>query len=314
MFNRGFLIARVELQMQVTPEILIGSLIGLLTAALWAMSTIVYKSVSDEATPVGIASIKMWAAMFLMSLIIILPFRTTPFFVPYESLLFLIASVSIGLIIGDIVYLTAQERIGVSYAFPIANIYPITTYVIAIFLVGETIIVSRFVGVIVAVIGITLISKEQADKNDEQEMKKFDALGIGLAFVTAICWSLGSVLLQIGVTDIDPIDANFVRMFFGGAIMIPLFLTATKSGMSRPTLRATKIIILAGFFGTTIATLLYTYVVKLIGASVAALLGSTSPLFAVPISILILKESFSRKSLLGVLLTVFGVALVILAV
>ncbi len=300
--------------MQATPELLIGSALGLLTAFLWAISTNVYKSISDEATPLGITAIKMWAAMLFMTIIVMLPFRTTPFFVPFESLIFLIASVSVGLIFGDIVYLTAQERIGVSYAFPIANIYPITTYIIAIFLVGETIILSRFIGVIFAVLGVTLISREQAAKNEAQEMKKFDVLGIGLAFIAALCWSLGSVLLQIGVTDIDPIDANFVRMLFGGAILVPLFLTVTKRGMPTPTRRATKIIILAGFFGTTIATLLYTYVVKLIGASVAALLGSTSPLFAVPISILILKESFSRKSLLGVLLTVFGVALVVLAI
>jgi len=300
--------------MQATPELLIGSALGLLTAFLWAISTNVYKSVSDEATPLGITTIKMWAAMLFMTVIVMLPFRTTPFFVPFESLIFLIASVSVGLIFGDIVYLTAQERIGVSYAFPIANIYPITTYIIAIFLVGETIILSRFIGVVFAVLGVTLISREQAVKNEAQEIKKFDVLGIGLAFMAALCWSLGSVLLQIGVTDIDPIDANFVRMLFGGAILVPLFLTVTKRGMPTPTRRATKIIILAGFFGTTIATLLYTYVVKLIGASVAALLGSTSPLFAVPISILILKESFSRKSLLGVLLTVFGVALVVLAI
>lgn len=300
--------------MQITPDLLIGSLIGLFTAFLWAISTNVYKTQSNEATPIAISALKMWAAMVFMSLIVILPFRTTPFFVPFESLLFLIASVTIGFVIGDMAYLTAQERIGVSYAFPIANVFPISTYIIAIFLLGETIIISRFVGVIIAVIGVTLISREQAVKNAAREMSKFDGLGIGLAFVAAICWSMGSVLLQIGVTDVDPIDANFVRMVFGGAIFLPVFLTAIKSGMQKPTRRATKIIMAAGFLGMTMGSLLYTYTVKLIGASIAALLGSTSPLFAVPISILLLKESFSRKSLIGVLLTVFGVALVVIAI
>ncbi|MGY5870760.1 MAG: DMT family transporter [Candidatus Thorarchaeota archaeon] len=300
--------------MQTTPELLIGTLVGLFTAFLWAISTNVYKTQSDEATPLAISTLKMWAAMGFMSFIVIIPFRTTPFYVPYESLLFLIASVTIGLVLGDLAYLTAQERIGVSYAFPIANIYPISTYIIAIFLVGETIIISRFLGVVIAVIGVTLLSRAQADENESQELAKFDRLGIGLAFVAAICWSLGSVLLQIGITDVDPIDANFVRMVFGGAIIAPLFLTAIKQGMPKPTRRATKIVMVAGFLGMTMGSLLYTYTVKLIGASVASLLGSTSPLFAVPISILLLKESFSRKSLLGVLLTVLGVALVVVAI
>ena len=145
-------------------------------------------------------------------------------------------------------------------------------------------------------------------------MRKADYLGIGLAVLAALCWSLGSVFLQIGVQDIDPIDATFVRMLFGGAIFVPLCLSAVKRGMPIPTKRATKIVMAAGFLGMTLGTLLYTYTVKLIGASIASLLGSTSPLFAVPISIIFLKESFSRLSIVGVLLTVVGVILVIVAI
>jgi len=312
-FNKPFQTKIIDSEMQITPELLIGSLIGLFTAFLWAVSTNVYKTQSKEATPMAISALKMWAAMAFMTFIVLLPFRTTPFYLPTESFFYLIASVTIGLVLGDIVYLTSQERIGVSYAFPIANIYPISTYIIAIFLVGETIIISRLLGIVLTVIGVTVISREQANKNEELEKTKFDKLGIGLAVLAAICWSLGSVLLQIGVTDVDPIDANFVRMLFGGAIFVPLFLGAIRSGMPKPTKRATKIVMLAGFLGMTLGSLLYTYTVKLIGASVAALLGSTSPLFAVPISIIYLKEQFSRRSILGVLFIVIGVVLVVVA-
>jgi len=300
--------------MQITPEVLIGSLIGLLTAFLWAISTNVYKTQSKEATPIAIAALKMWAAMAFMTFIVMLPFRTTPFYVPFESLLVLVISVAISLVVGDMLYLTAQERIGVSYAFPISSTYPIYTYMIAIIFLSETIIISRFVGIIVAVIGVSLISREQAAHNESQNLSKFDVLGIGLSLIAAVCWAFGSILLQIGVTDIEPIDANFVRMLFGGAIFVPIVLTAVNRGMPKPTRRATKIIVGAGFLGMTMGSLLYTYAVKLVGASIAALLGSTSPLFAVPISILILKESISRRSIFAVLLTVLGVALVIIAV
>ncbi|TFH06692.1 MAG: DMT family transporter [Candidatus Thorarchaeota archaeon] len=313
-FNKPFTLKKSGCQMQITPELLIGSLIGLFTAFLWAISTNVYKTQSNEATPIAIAALKMWAAMAFMSFIVILPFRTIPFNVPIETLVVLITSVAISLVIGDIVYLIAQERIGVSYAFPIANIFPIFTYIIAIFFLSETIIISRFVGIIVAVLGVSLISREQAVSNESQNLKKFDALGIGLSLIAAFCWSLGSILLQVGVADIEPIDANFVRMLFGGAIFVPVVLTALNRGMPKPTKRATKIVVSVGFLGMTMGSLLYTYTVKLIGASIASLLGSTSPLFAVPISIILLKEQFSRRSIVAVLLTVFGVALVILAV
>jgi drug/metabolite transporter (DMT)-like permease len=125
---------------------------------------------------------------------------------------------------------------------------------------------------------------------------------------------VGSILLQIGVADVDPIDANFVRMIFGAGIIAPLFLGSVRRGMPKPTRRATKIVLIAAFFGMAWGSLLYTYAVKLIGASIASVLGSISPLFALPISIFFLKEKFSYKSILGVLLTVSGVILVVLIV
>jgi drug/metabolite transporter (DMT)-like permease len=300
--------------MQLTPDIIIGTAIGLFCAMLWAISTNIYKSQSEEATPLAISALKMWGALVFMSIIVILPFRATPFYVPAENMIFLIASVTIGLVIGDLVYLTSQERIGVSYAFPIANIYPILTYIVAIFLVNDTIIISRFVGILIAIIGVTLISREHAKDNELNGITKFDALGIGFSFLAALCWAFGSVFLQIGVVNIDPIDANFIRLLFGGAIFIPLFLGATKRGMALPSRRATKIVLAAGFLGMTMGSLLYTYAVKLIGAPVSALLGSTSPLFAMPISVVLLKERFSYRSIVGVLLTVLGVMLVVLAI
>jgi DME family drug/metabolite transporter len=312
-FNRTFRCLFFDFYMQLTPELIIGSLIGLFTSFLWAISTIVYKSQSKEETPLAISSLKMWAALAFMSIIVILRFRTTPFYMPFENIIYLITSVSIGLVAGDVVYLTSQERIGVSYAFPIANIYPILTYIVAIFLVNEIIVISRLIGIIVAVTGVTLISREQAEKNKREGITKFDAIGISLAFLAALSWAFGTVFLQIGVTGIDPIDANFIRMLFGSIIFVPIFLGSIKRGMHVPSRRSTKIIIAAGFLGMTVGSLLYTYTVKLIGAPISALLGSTSPLFAVPISIIFLKEKFSLRSIIGALLTVVGVILVIVA-
>ncbi len=298
--------------MQLAPDQFLGISIGLFTAFLWGISTNVYKSQSDSATPLAISTIKMWLSFVFMLVIVLLPFRTTPLYVPLESLLFLIASVAIGLVVGDLGYLISQARIGVSYAFPIANIYPITTYIIAIFLVSEAAIPLRFIGVIIAIVGVGLISNAQAKSEDGENLK--DLIGLGLALLAAICWSFGTVFLQIGVTGIDPIDANFVRMAFGSAIFLPIVLSAKYKGMRTPPRKSTKMILAGGFLGMTVGSLLYTYTVNLIGAAVSSLLGSTAPLFALPISIFFLKERYTPKSILGALLTVLGVIMVVIAV
>ncbi|MGY5858950.1 MAG: DMT family transporter [Candidatus Thorarchaeota archaeon] len=295
-------------------ELLLGSAIGIIASFLWAMTTNVYKSQSDEATPLAISTLKIWMSLVVMTLLVMWPFRTTPFFMPLNSIIYLSASVTIGLVFGDIAFLTAQERIGVSYAYPIAATYPIFTYIIAFFIVGEEILLTRFLGIFLAVIGIILISREQALAQNHDESKKFNRIGLVLALITSLCWSIGSVWLQIGVADVDPIDANFVRMVFGAGIIAPMFLGSIRRGTTKPTRRATKIVLFAAIFGMAGGSLLYTYAVKLIGASVASVLGSISPLFALPISIVVLKEKFSPRSILGALLTVFGVILVVFIV
>ena len=294
-------------------DLLIGSASGIIAAFLWAVSTNVYKSQSGEATPLAIASLKMWMSFAVMAVLVMLPFRTTPFFIPFDAIIYLAASVTMGFIIGDVAYLTSQKRIGVSYSFPIAATAPISTYLIAIFVVGEVILWTRFLGILLAVIGVILISRAQASTtNDEENRSNLDIVGILLALFTALCWSVESVLLQIGVAEVDPIDANFVRMIFGAGIMAPLFLGSVRQGMPKPTRKATKIVLVAAFFGMAWASLLFTNAVKLVGATVTTVLGSISPMFALPISIIFLKEKFTTRSILGVLLTVSGIVLVVL--
>jgi len=300
--------------MQTSAEMLFGIGLGLFTALLWAISTNVYKSQSNEATPLAITSLKMWLALVFMSIIVVLPFRTAPFYIPLDSLLYLVASVTVGLIVGDIIYLISQQRIGVSYAFPISNIFPITTYILAIFLVGEEVVAGRFLGVGIAVAGVALISNEQNSEQTSRERPRKDLLGIGLAITAALCWTFGTVFLQIGVTGVDPLDATYIRILFGSAILVPVYLGARRGGMSAPTEKATKIVLLGSLLGMSLGTLFYTITVKITGAAIAALLGSSSPLFALPISMAFLRERPTYKAGIGVLLTVLGITLVVVSV
>ncbi len=299
--------------MQVTLELVLGTTAGFVASAMWAISVVVYRSQSKEIRPLMISSVKMWVALGFMSVVVILPFRTSPFFVPIESLVYLALSISLGAVIGDTIYLTSQERIGVSYAFPIAMSFPILTYFLAIVFLGDVLVPSRLFGTVVTVGGLILISYEQNNADEDGQSAKLDPLGIALAFLTMVMFATGTVLLDIGVTGVDPVDANFVRVVFGSAEFVPLFLVARHQGMSMPTPRAAKIVAVAGLFGMAIGSLLYVLMVKLIGAAMGSVIGSTSPLFAVPISVLYLKERLTALAAVGVAATVIGVILVVVA-
>ncbi len=300
--------------MQVTPEMMMGVATGLLATAIYAVSVVVYRSQSDSIRPMAISSIKMWVALAFMTALVVLPIRSEPFYIPQEALAYLILSVIFGAVLGDYFYLTAQERIGVSYAFPIAMSFPIFTYLLAIAVGLEEPLLSRSAGILLTVIGVILISKEQGHDEDQSVKRKIDKVGVGLALLVAIFFAIGAILLQVGVEDVSPIDGNFVRVAFGSVAFIPMFLIAKQRGMPTPPKRTVKIISVAGLLGMGLGSLLYVSTIKFVGASITSVLGSLSPLFALPISMVFLKERITRVAMLGVVATIAGVILVVLGV
>ncbi len=300
--------------MQVTPEMMMGVTTGLLATSIYAVSVVVYRSQSDSIRPMAISSIKMWVALAFMTVLVVLPIRSEPFYIPQEALAYLVLSVIFGAVLGDYFYLTAQERIGVSYAFPIAMSFPIFTYLLAIAVGFEEPLLSRSAGILLTVIGVILISKEQGHDEDHSVKRKIDKVGVGLALLVAIFFAIGAILLQVGVEDVSPIDGNFVRVAFGSVAFIPMFLIAKHRGMPTPPKRTVKIISVAGLLGMGLGSLLYVSTIKFVGAAVTSVLGSLSPLFALPISIVFLKERITRVAMLGVVATIAGVILVILGV
>jgi drug/metabolite transporter (DMT)-like permease len=300
--------------MQLTPEMMIGIATGLLSSAIYAVSVVVYRSQSDSIRPLAIGSVKMWVALAFMTVLVVLPIRSEPFYIPQEALAYLVVSVIFGAVLGDTFYLSAQERIGVSYAFPIAMSFPILTYVLAIAVGFEEPLLSRSAGILLAVIGVILISKEQGQDEDHAVKRKLDKVGVGLALLVAVLYAFATILLQVGVENVNPIDGNFVRVAFGSAAFIPMFLIAKHRGMPTPPQRTVKIIAVAGLFGMGLGSLLYVSTVKFVGAAVTSVIGSLSPLFALPISMVFLKERITRVAMIGVVVTIAGVILVVLGV
>ena len=60
--------------MQVTPDLVLGSTIGIISAALYGLSVVVYRSQADEISPIAVSSIKMWVALpFMVVMTLLIP-------------------------------------------------------------------------------------------------------------------------------------------------------------------------------------------------------------------------------------------------
>ncbi|MFW9830949.1 MAG: DMT family transporter [Candidatus Thorarchaeota archaeon] len=306
--------------MLITSELFIlGVAMGLAGAALFGLSNVVYKSQSAEIHPIAINAFKMWITIPVIFIVVLVTLFPTGFNVPPISIPFLISSIILGAGIGDLVYLTSQARIGVSRAFPIAMTFPLITYFFSVVFLLEPILITRLIGAILAILGLSLITREQAMPQKDEQSKRnpsskrnWDRVGVVLAFLAALAWAGATVILQVGLIGADPIDANLIRILAGAVFLLPVFLIARQRGMSLPTRRATKLTIIAGFFGMGIGSILYVNAVYFTGAAVTSVISSTAPLFALPFAIFYLKEKVTPVILLGTLLTIIGVWLVVL--
>jgi drug/metabolite transporter (DMT)-like permease len=306
--------------MVVPPELfIIGVAMGLIGAALFGLSNVVYKSQSSEIHPLVINALKMWITLPVILVLVLIFLYPTGFNIPLHSIPFLMGSIIFGAVIGDLIYLTSQARIGVSRAFPIAMIFPLFTYFLSIIFLDEPLLLTRLIGVVLAILGLSLITREQAkheenkaESSDILALHKWDKLGIALALLAALFWAIATVVLQFGLVGADPIDANLIRILTGSAFILPLFIIARRQGMPLPNKRATKLVLIAGFFGMGIGSILYVNAVFFTGAAVTSVIASTAPLFALPFTVLYLREKVTPLIVVGTILTISGVWLVIL--
>jgi drug/metabolite transporter (DMT)-like permease len=298
--------------MQISPDLILGSTIGLIGSALYGLSIVVYRSQASEINPVAVSSIKMWIALPFMTILTLLLPGLEAAFLPMATIMLLSISVILGAVIGDTIYLWSQERIGVSYAFPIAMSFPIITFFLTVWFLEEPLILSRLAGAIIAVIGIVLISNEQNMNQENSETPiKFDIFGILGAIATAFLYAIGTTVLQVGINGVDPIAGNLIRMIVGSIAFVPIVAVAHLGGMRMITKKATVRVIIAGFFGMAVGSLLYVTAVAMVGAAIMSVIASTAPLFAVPVSVLILKEKLTSVAGIGIIATIVGVVLVV---
>jgi len=298
-------------------ELLIGIGAGLLSALFFAIQNVVVKWMGKEVKPVFANSVKMWVSLPVMLLLAFNPFRSANLNLPPQTIVFLALSVLFGAAFGDFIYFASQDRIGVSSAFAIANTYPIITYLLAIAFLGELFFVTRLFGAVLAVLGIAIITQEQSKETTDEDIPTHKARnysGYALAVLTSIMYAIATIMIDSGVRNVDPIDANVIRLAFGSVFLVPLFYAYRRKGMNIPSKKNIRILTIVGVFGLAFASLLYVASIKNLGASLGAILGSTAPLFALPFSIWLLDEIVNWKVALGTLISIIGICLTIVAI
>ncbi len=139
-------------------------------------------------------------------------------------------------------------------------------------------------------------------------------LGEIAALGTAICWTLNAMAFEAGGKKVGSLSVNYIRFF----IAFPL-LTITAffaRGLAFPvdaTGSAWIYLSISGLIGFVLGDIFLFQALVEIGSRVSLLIKSLGPPIAALAGFLIMGESISAVGLLGMFITLLGIALVILS-
>ena len=139
--------------------------------------------------------------------------------------------------------------------------------------------------------------------------------GLLLAFAAAISQSLGFVFSKQGIGQYDAVSATFIRVLVA-IVSFAVLVTASRRWSHVVTAMrdrtAMRIAVFGSFVGPFLGVALSLVALRHCHAGVAATIISTTPILILPFVIVLHHEHVSLRAALGAVISVAGVALLVL--
>ncbi|MRS02279.1 EamA family transporter [bacterium] len=292
-----------------------GEFFALGAALLWALSSILFKTLGKTIRPLELNLIKGVAAfiMFAITSLVIGEVFST---IRPAAVIALAISGAVGIGFGDTMFFEAINRLGARRSLLITILAPPMTVIFAWIFLRESLNLAAWAGILITILGVAWVITEK--NKDENEENKFTWLGVFFGFLAALTQAAGAVLSRWALTEssVSALQSALIRLLAGTAVLL-LWIAIRREKIGvwlKPAPKKQLLGILSAviIFGTYIAIWMQQLAFKFTNVGIAQTLLATSPLFILPVSAL-QKEKITLRSVLGVVLSIAGVALIFLA-
>lgn len=321
-----------------------GELSALLSALLWAIASVLLAAGARRLHVLPLNLVRcITSTMFFW---VLLPFSggwPAVAAIPPAAWVWLLVSVLGLLVIGDTLYFRSLDLAGVSWAMPVAGVNPLWAVLLGAVFLDEPLTWRLMLSAVLVVMGIFLVSRsldgrrrpqsgrglgeaevtipEQGGVQGYEEAVPVSRArsvsseqrrsGLLLALAVSVLWAVGLLALKPATAEIDAVVANSVRQPLAMVMLLGIVIARGRwrdlRGLDR---RSWAVIVGASLLGTGLATLFFVWAIQRAGAGRTAILTSTSPILAIPFSMLWLGERPGLPTLAGMVLTTAGIALV----
>jgi len=292
-----------------------GEFFALGAAFLWALSSVLFKSLGKTIRPLELNLIKGVSGFILFAITSLVIGEVFTSIRP-AAVIALAVSGAIGIGFGDTMFFEAINRLGARRSLLITILAPPLTVIFAWIFLRESLSLFAWVGIVITILGVTWVITEK--NKVEHEENKFTWLGVFFGFLAALTQAAGAVLSRWALTEssASALQSALIRLLAGTAVLLLwILIRREKIGAwlkPAPKKQLWGILAVVILFGTYIAIWMQQLAFKFTRVGIAQTLLATSPLFILPVSAL-QKERLSLRSVLGVLISIAGVALIFLA-
>ena len=293
-----------------------GELAALANAVVWALTGVITKGLGKNVKPTHIVAAQVWFGLiFLLIIGLIIGELNELFHIQLRSALFL-AGGALANTAGSLVFWLALSRSTVSKVYPTTQSIFISISVLSGWLfLGDNPQIGVIGGAMLIIGGVILLNWQPDDRSADstesstgttRRKPRGDYIGIGLGVATSFLWAGGFLSTVIGLEETPPVAAATIRnlvpaiLFIGVAIAFPSArITRVFKG------NGSRLILSAVLFAVSALT----FVLALDNAppGVVVVLINTSPMWAVLMASILLRERLTRFALGGAALSVAGI-------
>lgn len=137
-------------------------------------------------------------------------------------------------------------------------------------------------------------------------------LGVTLAIAAGLVWGSGTVWLRSAAEGFDAVAATMIRLPVAAALLGMIAAARPQSRVRLRSLsrRALLVLVLSGMMAQGLAGILFIFALDEVGTGQTVVIFSASPLIALPLGALFLKERITLWVAVGTVIAVVGLALI----
>ncbi|MGB6894870.1 MAG: DMT family transporter [Dehalococcoidia bacterium] len=283
-------------------------------AVLWAFTSILLTSQARLIHPIPLSALRgLFASVFLVLVALSSGAIDELREMSANTALSMVGSGVVGMALGDTLYIASLGLLGAARTFPIsAAAYPLLTFLLAASFLDEQVTVVMLLGAGLIVVGLWLLVSESGAGSERSARGSMALRGVAFALGAGALWALATIWLKLGSGDLGAVAAGSLRVPAAGLFLLGLTASSARRFEVRNYGgRSVTAVAAAGLLGMGVGSLLFIFSVQEAGAGKAAILSSTAPLYALPLSVLLLAERLTLKIVLGTIISIVGIWLVV---